>query len=176
MLSMAEIIEFCQLQAEFHRKQAARLSKSSPEKTSRHVGLEGKFRGVVDSLQTQPPAPSNSAEADLFAIDPYDVGGLPAELVEQLSIPKSDDDEVKLIQLLRLATRPLSINEIMVGLYRKFGDLHKRNSVNARLYRLSKKGELESPQTGFYKIAERRGTGDLPLPNLPPLPPDEDER
>ena len=41
----------------------------------------------------------------------------------------------------------------MVGLFRKFGDVIKRTTINSRLYRMANKGELVSMVKGVYALS-----------------------
>lgn len=161
MKSIEEVRQFCQDQADFHYKQAKRPPNGKPERLVKHEKLAERFASATALLSSLPASGIEPAQGDLFKIDPYDVSDLPAELVSQLTIPKSDDDEVRMVQLLRIAGRPLSINEIMVGLYRKFGDFSKRSTVNARLYRLANKGDLVTTEKGVYALPEH-SQGDDP--------------
>lgn len=154
MQSVDEVRQFCQEQADFHEKQSTRSNGGKPERQAKHVRLAAKFKNAVAVLSSAQQADSLPSQGDLFRIDPYDVSDLPAELVSELTIPKSDDDEVRMVHLLRLAGRPLSINEIMVGLFRKFGDLSKRTTVNSRLYRMANKGDLVSTEKGIYALSD----------------------
>ena len=158
MKSVDEVRQFCQEQADFHEKQAAR-SNVKPERQARHVRLADKFKDAVAVLGNSQQYDQTLSQGDLFRIDPYDVSDLPEELVNELTIPKSDNDEVRMVHLLRLAGRPLSINEIMVGLFRKFGDVSKRTTVNSRLYRMANKGDLVSMEKGVYALADHLNGG-----------------
>lgn len=158
MKSVDEVKQFCQEQADFHEKQSTR-SNLKPERQNKHVRLANKFKDAVTALSGSQQPEHAPAQGDLFRIDPYDVSDLPEELVNELTIPKSDNDEVRMVHLLRLAGRPLSINEIMVGLFRKFGDVSKRTTVNSRLYRMANKGDLVSMDKGVYALADHLNGG-----------------
>lgn len=163
LASIDEQVEFLKSQRAFHEKKAA-SKRIEPSRADTHLRLATKFTEVIQSLEALPQrdeAPvSDASVEDLFAIDRYDLSSLPDSLVEELSISRADEDDTQIIQLFRIARRPLSINEIMVGLYRKFGVQHKRSSLNSRLYRMANKGDLASVGKGLY---------DLPTESTPDL-------
>lgn len=158
MESIADVVEFCQSQATFHLRRAQH-KKAGPQKVAAHEQLAAKFSSAAQILSAAPDDTDRepTSHEGLFVIDPFDLGDLPSELVEQLAIPQSDQDDAKIVRLLRLAQRPLSINEVMVALYRRFGEVQKRNAVNARLYRMTQRGDLLKLEKGVYTLPPTSG-------------------
>ena len=160
MESIAEVVEFCQSQATFHLRRA-KHKNAGPQKVAAHEQLATKFASAAQLLAAAPKKSDldSGPHESLFVVDPFDLGDLPSELVEQLAIPQSDQDDAKIIRLLRLAQRPLSINEVMVALYRRFGEVQKRNAVNARLYRMTQRGDLLKLEKGVYTLPSMPNQG-----------------
>ncbi|HET6906556.1 MAG TPA: hypothetical protein VFH52_06385 [Rhodanobacteraceae bacterium] len=164
METIAEIIAFCKAQSAYHTKRAA-WRNIKPEAEASHKKFSAQFDAAVrllERLPSQNPAGESgqSAQSDLFAIDPFDLDGLPEDLVSELTISRADQEDAQIIQLFRIAQRPLNINEVMVGLYRKFDVRQKRTAVSARLYRMAARGELVNVEKGVYSLGLTRS---LPL-------------
>ena len=60
----------------------------------------------------------------------YRYDELPAALKEQLSArAKPDPRRENILHLLRKEARPLTVDEILIGLWQQSGEAHKRNQV-----------------------------------------------
>ena len=70
---------------------------------------------------------------------PPDLGNvydLPAELLEELSIAKADDLEDQLVTVINSYGGEASLDQVLVGLYRKFKVSQKRRFLQNKLYRM----------------------------------------
>lgn len=80
---------------------------------------------------------------------------LPEELLRLLSATKMDDLEEKIFKTLKERFDGIaSLDEVIVGLYRDFGYIAEdRRLINSKLYRMSKRGILESvpKKKGVYR-------------------------
>lgn len=63
-----------------------------------------------------------------------DIEGLPPELMQELSISDADRLEFTIVELINDAGGVLSLDKILIGLYRKTGEVHKRSTLTSRLY------------------------------------------
>lgn len=71
---------------------------------------------------------------------PADLGNihdLPAELLEELSVAKTDELEDQLVTVINSYGGSASLDQILVGLYRKFKVTQKRRFIQNKLYRMS---------------------------------------
>ena len=71
---------------------------------------------------------------------PPDLGNifdLPPELLEELSITKADELEDQLVTVINAYGGTASLDQILVGLFRKFGITQKRRFLQNKLYRMS---------------------------------------
>lgn len=84
--------------------------------------------------------------------DTINISDLPKELIPELKL-LSDKDE-KLIRLFEEG--PLGVTQILVGLYRKHGEIQTRVKITARLYALYKKYGYVEPvkKKGAYQLSE----------------------
>ena len=82
--------------------------------------------------------------------------GLPPELVAELSISESDKTEYAIIRIIEDCGGMAAIDRILVNLFRHTGEIHKRNTLTSRLYRMAQKGEIFAvpSKKGFYSTRE----------------------
>ena len=167
MESIADLVAFCNQQIAFHSKRAS-YTKASEKQRESHASMAQDFTRVVLYLAKlkdaqdrpiaalEPEVTQGSADeaVALFLIDPFDLSGLPPEVLEELSISQADQQDAQIVQLLRIAKRPLSINEITVGLFRKFQQQTKRTALSSRLYRMAARGDIENVDKGVYAVAQ----------------------
>jgi hypothetical protein len=78
-----------------------------------------------------------------------DVADLPPELVRELNIP-SDKLESEIIAVLGFAATPVDLDQILIGLYRRFGVVQKRRFLQNKLWRMVSKEQI-------YKGKNRKG-------------------
>lgn len=102
---------------------------------------------------------SQTIERDLFSLADELLADLPSEVRDELSLSEADKFDAQATTLLRLARRPLSLNELIVGFYRKFGIQYKRPSITARLYRMLNNKAIVSPSKGLYSLSEFLDSG-----------------
>jgi hypothetical protein len=93
---------------------------------------------------------------------PHDLGrriggldDLPEALRAQLQIGKIGAFESAVIQLLRDEFEGVAnVDEILVGLYRKTGEVHTRQKLANKLYRMGQAGQIVSVprKKGVYRV------------------------
>jgi hypothetical protein len=71
---------------------------------------------------------------------PLDLADLPEELLSELSEGTVKGEADPVLQIIDDHGGTASIDEILIDLYRKHGEIGKRTIVGSRLYRLSKRG------------------------------------
>ena len=70
---------------------------------------------------------------------PPDLGNvyeLPAELREELSVLKTDETEDQIVTAINAQGGTATLDQILVGIYRKFGVVQKRRFIQGKLYRM----------------------------------------
>ena len=162
MDTLSEKIQFLKSRRAFQNKKARQLQKSSPENAARHTEQVEQYDKIIawfEEYQKGRHQQSSSLtpnQPDLFSLNPLDLGDLPEDFRKELNISESDEQDAQVVELLRIANRPLDLNELLVGCLRKYDVKHKRALLTARLYRLVKKGEVHTVSKGTYAI----GPGD----------------
>lgn len=91
----------------------------------------------------------NATAIDLFSME--EVGDLPPEI--QRAIGKSNSRSAKIANVCKRAGRPITINELVVGYYRLYGEevlpAVMRSSIYSALK--GKKPEIERVRKGLYR-------------------------
>jgi hypothetical protein len=89
-------------------------------------------------------------------VSPKDLHDLPPELIAQLSISESDREEFQILNVMEEAGGTLSLDQLLIAVYRKSKEILERSKLNARLYRMTMKGTLFSvpSRKGVYSIYE----------------------
>jgi hypothetical protein len=82
-----------------------------------------------------------------------DVSDLPAELIKELNLP-SDQLESEIIAVLQLAAVPIDLDQILIGLYRRFGVIQKRRFLQNKLWRMVSKEQIHKGKNrkGLYSL------------------------
>jgi hypothetical protein len=82
-----------------------------------------------------------------------DVSDLPAELLKELNLP-SDQLESEIIAVLRFAAEPVDLDQILIGLYRRFGVIQKRRFLQNKLWRMVSKEQIHKGKNrkGLYSL------------------------
>lgn len=79
---------------------------------------------------------------------------LPEKLRAQLQVGKVGETERQILDVLRSYDGVANVDEIMVGLYRAWNQIHDRQPLANRLYRMSQAGHIVSvpKKKGVYRI------------------------
>ncbi|APG61807.1 hypothetical protein LPB140_02000 [Sphingorhabdus lutea] len=82
------------------------------------------------------------------------INDLPDDLLSELNIGKPDREEEMLFAALRSLDGIGNIDEIMVAVFRRDGQILKRKLVSNKLYRMSRAGKIESvpKKKGVYRL------------------------
>lgn len=83
-----------------------------------------------------------------------DLSDIPQELLNELSISRSKFYSVQICDILESAGKPLNIDQILIGLYRRYGRIEKRTTLITKLYRMAKAEEI-------YSVPNRKGVYSL---------------
>lgn len=155
MKSVAEVKAFVNSQIEFHEKKvdsyAKRAEKVPPSirpqyaaRVKSHNELLVEFHAaleVLDSLNGK-PLQSSALSSPGLSLTPADIDGLPPELIQELSISDTDMAEFAIISIMNDAGGIMTLDKILIALYKRTGEVNKRTTVNGRIYRMVQKGSL----------------------------------
>ncbi len=86
-----------------------------------------------------------------------DLSDLPAELVEELSLTRVDELEHQIVTVINACAGVANIDQILVGLFRKFSVTQKRRFLQNKLYRMMKSEVIFSVpgKKGLYSTEEQ---------------------
>lgn len=73
-----------------------------------------------------------------------DLEGLPQNLIDQLNITESDKKEMYISKLIEKCGGIISLDKLLIAIYKDSGEIHERNKLMARLYRMSQKGIIHT--------------------------------
>lgn len=148
-----EFADFVNGQAEFHEAMAKKFVHDK-NRLDKHLTTARQFRSLHAALmsagqgQQSTSAPANGpVQLDLTF---EEVEGLPAELVQELSISDGDRTEFVILKIIRELGGIASLDRILVGLYRQTNEIMKRTTLTSRIYRMTQKGLL-------YSVPNRKG-------------------
>lgn len=86
-----------------------------------------------------------------MSITPEHLKGLPQELIDQISISETDRFEANVVHLVGSAAgSTMLLDNIMIGMYLMTNEMHQRQPLANKLYRMTRKGLL-------YSVTGRKG-------------------
>ena len=161
MSSLENFIPFVNGQIEFHEKQANKFSGSNEFRKKMHLSTSEKFKELHTSmLEAMDSLLNNGSTAkstpSKLSLIPEDLEGLPEELINELSISEADKTEFLILNIIQENGDVASLDKILVGIYKKNGEIMKRPTLTARLYKMSQKDLIFNVQgkKGVYSTRE----------------------
>ena len=91
-----------------------------------------------------------------------DLSDIPAELRAELSGIEMDELEAQLLAVINAYGGTADLNQILIGLFRKFGSVQKRRFVQQKLWRMTNEEII-------WSIPKRKGVYSTTNPASPPL-------
>ena len=120
--------------SELHAKSAAHFGSLADDL----VLAQQQMTGAPTSLREfQPPIPSSN-----IFVTAKDIEGLPAELLRELSLSETDKLEFTIASVIEENGGILSLDKLLIGLYRRTGDIVRRNTLTSRLYRMAQRNQI----------------------------------
>lgn len=161
-----EILEkhlaFVKEQSAFHEKMAIKLAANEFRKAF-HLATAEKFKALekdifeadnilfsIDLTQQAKISPSK------LVLTPESIEGLPEELLKELSISEADKTEFIIMGIIEDNGGVASLDNILIGIYKKTHEIIKRTALTARLYRMSQKQQVYNVvgKKGIYSLRE----------------------
>lgn len=145
MSILAKYLPFVEGQSDFHLRKAED-SRETPGISKKHRSSSEKFKMLSADLALA-DRKLDEAEIALKPVKllrsinllPDELDGLPDALVSEL-ISDSDRIEREIYKILEECGGIASLDRIILTLYRRTGDVHKRAATTSRLYRMAQKG------------------------------------
>lgn len=165
-----------------------------PYRSNRHVKARNSFAELAEYLEQIKDHgldfDDNSMNRSLSAqkrihLTYEDIQGLPDELIKELNVTDTDRQEMVIEHIIAQSGGVLSLDKILVELYRRTREVHKRNTLTSRLFRMAQRGMIynvpgKKGVYSTYEISEQdakkmfgqdRETEETPPPPQPPGPP-----
>lgn len=155
--------EFVNKQITFQERQAERFAANSYRRDL-HLGTASQMRELFNDFQKleseyeNSRIPTSQKEGSSqgiptlaeMALKPEDIVGLPPEVVAELSVSGADPADFNIISVINAAGGILSLDRIVIGLFKMYGERIKRPTLTSRLNRMIPKGLL-------YPVPNRKG-------------------
>ncbi len=122
------------------------------------------------SAATPPPSQTDHDKAlgellnQATRITPEHLANLPQELIDQLQISDADRFQWDVVELIdRTPDKTISIDVLLIALYRTTGKVHDRTELSNRIWRLTRKGIVFAVpgKKGIYTTIAQNGELDL---------------
>ncbi|WP_157968893.1 hypothetical protein [Tropicimonas sp. IMCC34011] len=137
-------------------RSAVKLADSNPDLAAERSALVEALSGVLDRML--------ELEALTSALPP-DLGNildLPPELLSELSVGKGDELEDQLVTVINAYGGEATLDQILVGLYRRFEVVHKRRFIQNKLYRMEMIWGVEGKKGVYTTSKPEEATPDDP--------------
>ncbi len=96
--------------------------------------------------------------SDARAINTDDLSGLPDELLKELSVSQADALDHQITEVFQALGGSADLDQILIGLYRKFQVVQKRRFLQNKLWRMVRKGQMRKPkgERGHFHLEKPR--------------------
>lgn len=139
-------LKFVNEQADFHEKMAQKFGLDS-FRSKLHVSTAEKFRSLSVDLDSADKALDGHVGSGhqehqkpiQLSLSIEDIEGLPDELLQELSLSDGDKTEFAIVNAIEEASGIISLDKLLIALYKKTGEIHKRNSLYSKLSRMASK-------------------------------------
>lgn len=103
------------------------------------------FLGFIESQDDSQISSINPTQTKtpILTLSPSDLEGLPPELLSELAISESDQADFQILAVIDERGGIATLDQILIGLYHKTGEIYKRTRLNSKVYRLIQKGLLK---------------------------------
>jgi hypothetical protein len=152
MNRIAKYAEFVKGQGEFHQRQAAKFA-NDPKRQETHARTSARFFDLLEYLaQLESGGGPNPASIGpnvptaqrALTLSWAELQNLPPDLMQELSISEADKLDYTIAEVIDSCGGFASLDRLLVELYRKSGEVHKRTTLNSRLYRMAQKGMIHA--------------------------------
>ena len=160
MSILEKYTQFVNDQIAFHKNQAERY-KSSKFRNSKHLETARQFESLLDyirqserKLEARPQEipPSGKPKQLRLSLTPEELEGLPQELLSELS--SGDRTEFLILNILEDLGGIASLDQLLVGIFRRTKEIVKRSTLTSRLYRMAQRNLLYTApgKKGVYSL------------------------
>jgi hypothetical protein len=176
MHSLEKYLPFVNDQAAYHEKQVAIFAANGNQfKKGKHEHSAQQYRALAAAmletiaeetslLPRSLPNPTDSIPQLIptallrpkqlrLSLGPDDIRGLPQDLLDELSV-SGDIVEFTIMEIIREMGGVASLDQLLVGLFRRTQEIHKRQNLTTRLYRMGQKNMV-------YNVPGKKGVYSL---------------
>jgi hypothetical protein len=91
-------------------------------------------------------------------IDTTDLSGLPDELLKELNVSQADVLEGQILDVFQALGGSADLDQVLIGLYRKFQVVQKRRYLQNKLWRMVRKGRMQKPKgaRGEFRLEDSK--------------------
>jgi hypothetical protein len=157
-------IPFVKEQIDFQKRMEEKFASEDPSNSFRvslHRASREKFMALAADLdiadkELDKPAPTVSQNKPMvslkLSVSSEELEGLPEELLKELSISQGDKSEFAIINIIDENGGMASLDQLIIGVFRKTGETFKRQAMTSKLYRMGGKEMVFSVPTkkGVY--------------------------
>jgi hypothetical protein len=159
MSILSKHVAFVNEQAEFHEKT---LRKFAPDsfRAKLHQSTAEKFRSLAIDLESSDKlldAPVSVPEVRVtktplqLSLGIEELEGLPPDLIQELSLSDGDKTEFAIVNSIEEAGGVISLDRLLIALWKKTGEIHKRVNLTSRMARMASKNSI-------YYVPGKKGT------------------
>lgn len=158
MASVDNYLRFVNEQIDFH-KGRAEIYANSPKRQQKHLDTAKHLTELalfLEELQRQKESHPAEVSKAKITLTRSELEGLPKEVLDELSTSGTDTVGYAILDMMEQRGGLMSLDQIIVGLYREFGEIHKRQSVTSRMYRMAQRGLVKNypGKKGVYVLAD----------------------
>ncbi|MDA8390887.1 MAG: hypothetical protein M0Z76_09205 [Gammaproteobacteria bacterium] len=141
-------LEFVNEQFIFHENRANTFDPKT-FRAKLHLETANKFKALAADLESadkilddNPPKRGAQKGQIQLSLTFDEVSGLPEELLQELNLSDADKTEFEIVKAIEDAGGIISLDRLLIALYKNTGEIHKRNSLYSRLARMASKSLL----------------------------------
>ncbi|OQW42463.1 MAG: hypothetical protein A4S08_11810 [Proteobacteria bacterium SG_bin4] len=166
MHTIDKSIEYVNQQLTFYQSRIADSKTRNVKFFEHHFEATQSVKAHLEHLKQVSSAIDNegssSGKNDYVSITPNDIQGLPQELINELGLTESDHNEFEIVNIIKQHGGTMSLDHILIALYKKTGTVHKRKILTAKLYRMVNKGLVFTDKRGIYSVSPVNNDRELP--------------
>lgn len=169
MDNVAQQLAFVNEQVAFHQKKARQFSGVAGKEWRQKLHLTtavrfqqlaefiGQMQAELEAARQPPAAPPPRTNGPVqLSLSLEEVKDLPEELIKELSISDSDRTDFAITSIIDDAGGVITLDRLLIALYKRTGEVFKRQALTNRLYRMGQKGLVfgVSGKKGLYATRE----------------------
>ena len=151
MSILVKHLAFVKGQADFHEKMVEKYGAAS-FRSKLHKTTSDQFRALLHDMEdadktldapiAAPKPPLGNKPPAQLSLTMGDIEGLPEELIKELNLSDADKTEFTIVDAIDLAGGVISLDKLLISLYKLTGEINKRAAISSRLARMAQKNMI----------------------------------